>query len=87
MLRREAIVDGEDVHSGVTAKNAAWRVVRIEIAEHESAAVKEDEKRCPLATLRSIVPRLERACGADDLEVANATNAYRATCDQARRGG
>ena len=44
VLRRESVVDRQDVDSGVAAHQPAQPVVGVEVADDEAAAVEEDQQ-------------------------------------------
>lgn len=65
MLRREAVVDGDDDDPGVVGEDLADIVVRVEVAEDEAAAVVVEEGgRRGGDVARAVDPEPEGAAGA-----------------------
>ena len=52
MLRREAVIDGDDAEMAFGADQAAKAVMAVEAADHEAAAMEEDQRRARLAAYR-----------------------------------
>ena len=78
VLRREAVIRAQHMLTRMPAQQAAHLIVRVEIAEHEAAAVIVNEERgCGRASRTwfwHVVPSRNRTSPARDLEVMHSAN-------------
>ena len=85
MLGREAVVDRKHVDVGVAREQATGLIVRVEVADHPSAAVEEHEQRTSVATgLRGVVTGAQRPDRTVDREIAYGTDPDRGACGDLR---
>ena len=86
MLGREPVGHAEHVRAGLAAQDAARRVVRVEIANHETAAVKVDEQRRlgPGSARRRIVADGDPVIAGGDLEVEHGADRQRRSTEDDR---